>query len=102
LAKVAPLGEHRLRGAGVLEREVADYTRDVSPEAWRADHVDRARRLRPDRRRPSPMPVPPLDNEQFVCTMREWIYNLELTGAQARACPQPVSGAYNSPDRRAP
>jgi hypothetical protein len=31
------------------------------------------------------MPVPPLDNEQFVCTMREWIYNLELTAAQARA-----------------
>jgi hypothetical protein len=28
--------------------------------------------LRPDRRRPGPMPVPPLDEEQVVCSMREW------------------------------
>jgi hypothetical protein len=27
--------------------------------------------LRPDRRRPSPMPVPPLDDDQVACTMRE-------------------------------
>jgi hypothetical protein len=28
--------------------------------------------LRPDRRRPSAMPVPPLDEDQVVCSMREW------------------------------
>jgi AcrR family transcriptional regulator len=52
--------------------EVADYTREVSPEAWRRIMLIALDGLRPDRRRPSPMPVPPLDNEQFVCTMREW------------------------------
>jgi hypothetical protein len=52
--------------------EVADYTREVSPEAWRRIMLIALDGLRPDRRRPSAMPVPPLDNEQFDCTMREW------------------------------
>jgi hypothetical protein len=52
--------------------EVADYTREVSPEAWRRIMLIALDGLRPDRRRPSPMPVPPLNDEQFVCTMREW------------------------------
>ena len=52
--------------------ESADYTREVSPEAWRRIMLIALDGLRPDRRRPSPMPVPPLDNEQFVCTMRDW------------------------------
>jgi hypothetical protein len=52
--------------------EVADYTREVSPEAWRRIMLIALDGLRPDRRRPSPMPVPPLDDEQFVCTTREW------------------------------
>jgi AcrR family transcriptional regulator len=52
--------------------EVADYTRETSPEAWRRVMLIALDGLRPDRRRPSPMPVPPLDNEQFDCTMQEW------------------------------
>jgi AcrR family transcriptional regulator len=52
--------------------EVADYTREASPHAWRRIMLIALDGLRPDRRRPSPMPVPPLDDEQFVCTMREW------------------------------
>jgi hypothetical protein len=28
--------------------------------------------LRPDRRRPSPLPAAPLDDEQLDCSMREW------------------------------
>jgi AcrR family transcriptional regulator len=78
---------HRAQQAGVVREdltitdlpllqhaigEVADYTREVSPEAWRRMMLIALDGLRPDRRRASPMPVPPLDDEQFVCTMREW------------------------------
>jgi AcrR family transcriptional regulator len=52
--------------------EVADYTHDVAPEAWRRVLCITLDGLRPDRRRPSPMPVPPLDDEQVDCSMREW------------------------------
>jgi AcrR family transcriptional regulator len=52
--------------------EAADYTHDVAPEAWRRILCIALDGLRPDRRRPSPMPVPPLDDEQVDCTMREW------------------------------
>jgi AcrR family transcriptional regulator len=52
--------------------EVADYTREVDPEAWRRIMVIALDGLRPDRRRPSPMPGPPLDEEQVTCSMREW------------------------------
>jgi AcrR family transcriptional regulator len=51
---------------------VADYTREVAPEAWRRSVLIALDGLRPDRRRPSPMPVPALDDDQLVCSMREW------------------------------
>jgi hypothetical protein len=50
--------------------EVADYTHEVSPEAWRRIMLIALDGLRPDRRRPSPMPVPPLDDEQLVGAMQ--------------------------------
>jgi AcrR family transcriptional regulator len=52
--------------------EAAEYTGEFAPEAWRRVLVIALDGLRPDRRRPSPMPVPPLDDEQVVCSMREW------------------------------
>jgi len=52
--------------------EAADYTREVAPEAWRRVMLIALDGLRPDRRRPSPMPVPPLDEDQVVCSMRDW------------------------------
>jgi AcrR family transcriptional regulator len=52
--------------------EVADYTRDAAPEVWRRTLLIVLDGLRPDRRRPSPMPCPPLDDEQIVCSMRDW------------------------------
>jgi AcrR family transcriptional regulator len=52
--------------------EAAEYTREVAPEVWRRIMVIALDGLRPDRRRPSPMPVPPLDDEQVFCSMREW------------------------------
>jgi AcrR family transcriptional regulator len=52
--------------------EAAEYTREVAPEVWRRVMSIALDGLRPDRRRPSPMPVPPLDEEQVVCSMREW------------------------------
>ncbi|HEY4894684.1 MAG TPA: helix-turn-helix domain-containing protein [Solirubrobacteraceae bacterium] len=52
--------------------EAAEYTHEVAPEAWRRVLCIALDGLRPDRRRPSPMPVPPLDDEQVDCTMREW------------------------------
>jgi len=52
--------------------EVADYTRDAAPEVWRRTLQIVLDGLRPDRRRPSPMPCPPLDDEQIVCSMRDW------------------------------
>jgi AcrR family transcriptional regulator len=52
--------------------EAAEYTREVAPDVWRRMLVIALDGLRPDRRRPSPMPVPPLDDEQVVCSMREW------------------------------
>ncbi len=52
--------------------EVGEYTREIAPEAWRRMLVIALDGLRPDRRRPSPMPVPPLDDEQLVCSMRDW------------------------------
>ncbi len=52
--------------------EAAEYTREVAPDVWRRIMLIALDGLRPDRRRPSPMPVPPLDDEQVVCTMRDW------------------------------
>jgi hypothetical protein len=52
--------------------EAAQYTREAAPEAWRRVMSIALDGLRPDRRRPGPMPVPPLDEEQVVCSMREW------------------------------
>ncbi len=52
--------------------EVADYTREVAPEVWRRTLVIALDGLRPDRRRTSPMPCPPLDDEEIVCSMRDW------------------------------
>ena len=52
--------------------EAAEYTHDVAPEAWRRIMLIALDGVRPDRRRPSPMPVPPLDDEQVVCSMRDW------------------------------
>jgi AcrR family transcriptional regulator len=52
--------------------EAADYTREAAPEAWRRLMAIALDGLRPDRRRPSAMPVPPLDEDQVVCSMREW------------------------------
>jgi AcrR family transcriptional regulator len=52
--------------------EAAEYTREVAPEAWRRIMLIALDGLRPDRRRPSPMPAPPLDEEQVICSMRDW------------------------------
>jgi AcrR family transcriptional regulator len=52
--------------------EAADYTQEVAPDAWRRILCIALDGLKPDRRRPSPMPTPPLDDEQVDCTMREW------------------------------
>jgi AcrR family transcriptional regulator len=52
--------------------EVADYTRDAAPDVWRRTLVIALDGLRPDRRRVTPMPVPALDDEQVVCSMRDW------------------------------
>jgi len=52
--------------------EAAAYTHEVAPEAWRRIMCIALDGLRPDRRRPSPMPAPPLDEAQVLCAMREW------------------------------
>jgi len=52
--------------------EAAEYTREVAPEAWRRTMSIMLDGLRPDRRRPSPMPAPPLDDKQVICSMRDW------------------------------
>jgi AcrR family transcriptional regulator len=52
--------------------EVADYSRDAAPEAWRRTLVIALDGMRPDRRRTTPMPVPALDDEQISCSMRDW------------------------------
>jgi AcrR family transcriptional regulator len=52
--------------------EVADYSREAAPEVWRRMLVIALDGLRPDRRRATPMPVPPLDDEQISCSMRDW------------------------------
>lgn len=52
--------------------EAAEYTSEVAPEVWRRILVIGLDGLRPDRRRPSPMPVAPLEDEQLLCTMRDW------------------------------
>jgi AcrR family transcriptional regulator len=52
--------------------EVADYTRDASPEVWRRTLAIALDGLRPDRRRVTPMPVAALDDEQISCSMRDW------------------------------
>ena len=52
--------------------EAAAYTHEVAPEAWRRVLVIALDGLRPDRRRPTQMPVPPLDEEQVDCAMRDW------------------------------
>jgi len=50
--------------------EVAAYTRDAAPEAWRRMLVLALDGLRPDRRRPSPMPVPAPDVKRVTAAMR--------------------------------
>jgi AcrR family transcriptional regulator len=52
--------------------EAAEYTREFAPDVWRRVLLIALDGLRPDRRRPSPMPVPALDDEQLVCSMRNW------------------------------
>jgi len=52
--------------------EVADYSREAAPEVWRRMLVIALDGLRPDRRRVTPMPVAPLDDEQISCSMRDW------------------------------
>jgi AcrR family transcriptional regulator len=52
--------------------EAADYTHEAAPDVWRRILCIAMDGLRPDRRRPSPMPGPPLDEEQVDCSMREW------------------------------
>jgi AcrR family transcriptional regulator len=52
--------------------EVADYSRDAAPEVWRRTLVIALDGMRPDRRRTTAMPVPPLDDEQISCSMRDW------------------------------
>ncbi len=52
--------------------EAAAYTHEVAPEAWRRVLCIALDGLRPDRRRPTPMPVAPLDDAQVDCAMREW------------------------------
>jgi AcrR family transcriptional regulator len=52
--------------------EAADFTRESAPEVWRRLLVISLDGLRPDRRRPTAMPVPPLDAQQMVCAMRDW------------------------------
>jgi len=52
--------------------EAAAYTHDIAPEAWRRIMCIALDGLRPDRRRPSPMPVPALDDGQVLCAMRDW------------------------------
>jgi AcrR family transcriptional regulator len=52
--------------------EVADYTREAAPQVWRRMLVIVLDGLRPDRRRPSPIAEAPLDDEQIVCSMRDW------------------------------
>jgi AcrR family transcriptional regulator len=52
--------------------EVADYSRDAAPEVWRRTLVIALDGMRPDRRRTTPMSVPPLDEEQISCSMRDW------------------------------
>jgi AcrR family transcriptional regulator len=52
--------------------EVADYTRDASPEVWRRTLVIALDGLRPDRRRATPMPADALDDDEVSCSMREW------------------------------
>ena len=52
--------------------EVADFSRESAPDAWRRLLAISLDGLRPDRRRPSVMPAPPLDPEEMVCAMREW------------------------------
>jgi AcrR family transcriptional regulator len=49
--------------------EVADYTREADPQVWRRMLVIVLDGLRPDRRRPSPMLCPPLDDAGLVCSM---------------------------------
>ena len=52
--------------------EAAEYTREVAPEAWRRIMTIALDGLRPARRRVSAMPVPALDDDQVICSMREW------------------------------
>lgn len=52
--------------------EAGEYTREVAPEAWRRVMLIALDGLRPDRRRPSPMPGPAVSDEQVVSAMRDW------------------------------
>lgn len=52
--------------------EVAEYSREAAPEVWRRMLVIVLDGLRPDRRRPSRMPGPALDEDEIVCSMRSW------------------------------
>ncbi len=52
--------------------EVADYTREADPDVWRRTLLVLLDGLRPDRRRPTPMPGPPLDAAGLLCSMQHW------------------------------
>jgi AcrR family transcriptional regulator len=89
-AKIEPIVEailERARLAGVVREdlavsdllllqhaigEAAAYTHDVAPDAWRRVMCIALDGLRPDRRRPSPMPAAALDDEQVLSAMRDW------------------------------
>ena len=49
--------------------EVATYAREADPDVWRRLLTIVLDGLRPDRRRPSPMPWPPLDDAGLDCAM---------------------------------
>ena len=51
---------------------VADYTRDVEPEAWRRCLGLLLDGLRVRREEPTPLPVPALDTDAVECAMRDW------------------------------
>lgn len=52
--------------------EAADFTREQAPDAWRRLLTVVLDGLRPDRRRPSAMPAPPLAPEQMICACAAW------------------------------
>lgn len=52
--------------------EAADFTREQAPDAWRRLLAIVFDGLRPDRRRPSPMPAHALEPEQMISACAAW------------------------------